>query len=125
MQLRRVRERCGRPTFETSVTEAKRLLALQPHDPDAHHAAGVAYLADGDEKSARDAFHAALREDPQHVASLLSLPELDSADGELAVAKLWYERILEAERTNARALVGIARIEAQAGAPEEPKRQLE
>lgn len=112
-------------SYDTAITQAQRLLALRPHDPDAHHAAGAAYLAGGDEESARAAFHAALREEPRHVESLLSLAELDSEDGELAIAKLFYERVLESERTNARALVGIARLEARAGAPGEAKRQLE
>ena len=120
-----IQEKINAASYATAVTEAKRLLGLRPHDPDAHHAAGVAYLAGGDEKSARDAFHAALREDAQHVPSLLSLAELDSADGKLDIANLWYQRVLEKERTNARALIGIARMEAQAGAPEKAKRQLE
>lgn len=120
-----IQEKISTASYDTAVTAATRLLARRPNDPDAHHAAGAAYLADGDEKSARDAFHAALRLEPKHVPSLLSLAELDSEKGEFAVAKLGYERVLAVERTNARALVGIARIEAQSGALDVAQRQLE
>lgn len=120
-----IQEAINAAAYDTAVTAAKRLLARRPDDPDAHHAAGAAYLAGGDEKSARDAFHAALRLEPQHVPSLLSLAELDSANDEFAIARLRYERALEVERTNARALVGIARLEARSGAPEVAQRQLE
>lgn len=120
-----IQDQINTESYDTAITEASRLLALRPNDPDAHHAAGVAHLAGGDEKSARAAFHAALRHDPQHLPSLLALADLDAEDGELDIAELMYQRALAVDRTNTRALLGIARIEAQSGARDQAQQRLE
>lgn len=99
-------------TIETVVTAAERQLDEHPDDPAAHFATGRARLNNGDEAGARQAFHAALRGDSRHIPSLLALARLEAAAGQNDVARLMYQRVLAAERSNVEALLGLTKLAA-------------
>jgi len=96
--------------YDTAVALAQRRVEASPNDASARHAVGAAHLAAGDEVAARKSFHAALRQDPNYLPSLLALAELDVADGNFDVAVLMFERALKVDRSNVRALVGLAEL---------------
>jgi cellulose synthase operon protein C len=96
-----------------------------PKNIDAVNLQGVTHLAAGDRAGSRAAYERALALNPKYHAARLNLARLDSAEGKLDAARLRLTELLDINKNNGDAMLEFARLEEQAGRPNEAIRWLE
>ncbi len=96
-----------------------------PKNADAANMQGIARVAAGDMIGGREAWGRALALNPKFHAARLNLARLDSAEGKLDAARLRLTELLNLNKNNGDAMLQLARLEEQAGRPNEAIQWLE
>ena len=93
-----------------AIAAAQKLLEWRPDDPALHQLMGLALLALGDARLARESFERALRRDPTYVSAISSLVQLDLQDGKTDVALKRFEDAMAKGRVSAALFEGYAAL---------------
>ena len=108
-----------RKDFAGALKAVDRLETKQPGKPLAPYLRGRVLLAKGDFAAARQSFERASSIDPVYYAAIESLAALDLRDKKPEAAEQRFDKLLAAQPENARALMAIAQLRAQAGKSKE------
>jgi putative PEP-CTERM system TPR-repeat lipoprotein len=91
------------------------LEAKQPSKPLTSNLRGVALLRKRDYPAARQAFEAALSKDPQYVAAVMNLVDLDVGAGNMEGARQRLDALLARQPNNPDAMLALAELQARSG----------
>lgn len=84
----------------------------QPNSPFVHNLRGSALLAKGDLSAARTSFEQALSIDPTFMPAVKNIAQLDIRENKLDSAKNRYRHVLDADKNNVQAMLGLADLAA-------------
>ena len=107
--------RLGYAYLETGVADralrtAGSVIARAPEQPTGHQLKGLAHLALGENKAARESFNKALAADPEYLSAAYSLASLDIREGEVEAAAARYQDLHERYPRSLRPLLALAEL---------------
>lgn len=106
-----------RNDFDRALTAIAALEKKQPDNPMVHQLRGGALLAKKDEAAARKSFEKALALKASYLPAASSLATLDMRANKPEDAKKRFETLLVADPANIQALLALAQLKSQTGAP--------
>jgi Tfp pilus assembly protein PilF len=80
------------------IEKLKSFLVHSPDDPFLKHALALEYIKMGNEKDARSLFMEILDRDPAYIGSYYHLAGLMQRAGETDIARIWYEKGMNAAK---------------------------
>jgi predicted Zn-dependent protease len=80
------------------IEKLKSFLAHTPEDPFLKHALALEYIKSGNDADARTLFLDILTRDPSYIGTYYHLARLMERAGEMANAKIWYEKGMAAAK---------------------------
>jgi len=104
-----------RQDYDGALRVLAKLEQKLPDDAGPLNLLGRAYLGKGDRAQARQSFERALALQPTLVSAAVRLAQMDLADNDPAAAKGRYLAVLEHDKGNTAAMVGIAELEQRQG----------
>jgi putative PEP-CTERM system TPR-repeat lipoprotein len=106
-----------RREFDAALKAIDGLAKKQPGKPMADHLRGQALRGKGDLAAARAAYESALKQDPKHAVTVMSLADLDMQEGKVDNAKQRLEAAIKADPRNVPATLALLNIMVRQKAP--------
>ncbi|NUR21163.1 MAG: tetratricopeptide repeat protein, partial [Gemmatimonadaceae bacterium] len=106
--------------LEQAIQLCRASLPQQPGHMSGHIVYGQALFESGQYDEARGVFETALGLDPENLIALRHLGDIAKHDGDLAGARSWYQRVLEADPRNEEIAAQLATLEVTAAASAPP-----
>lgn len=103
--------------LDAAIDLCRMHLDEQPGHLSGHIVYGQALFESGRVGDAKVAFEAALNLDPENLIALRHLGDIGKAEGDVAVAAQWYQRVLEADPRNEEVIALIADLQQPPVAP--------
>ena len=101
--------------FDKALVAIGDLEKKEPRSSTVLNLKGAAFLAKGDYASARASFEQAFALDPPSVAAAMNLAQIDLAEKRAGDARERFQAILAKDKTNVRAMVGLAAVAGATG----------
>ena len=111
--------------YDKALATAKLLEQEQPDNPLAYNLKGVAYMGKNNSTAARASFEKALSIQPNSLATVMNLVQLDQQDKKPEVAKKRLEAILEKDKKNSQIITALANLALSQGQTKEATTWLE
>ena len=103
--------------LEQAIQLCRAYLPQQPGHMSGHIVFGQALFESGEYEEARGVFETALGLDPENLIALRHLGDIARHNGDLAGARAWYQRVLDADPRNEEIAGQIASLDAAAPPP--------
>jgi len=104
-------------SFDSAIEAASRFIAKLPNQPIPYNLRGIVYFTNNNYEKAQSDFEKALRLQPDFSPAAINLAKLELSIGNTATAKGIFQKILEYDHKNLKALLGLADIAAQQDQP--------
>lgn len=113
-----------RKDFDLALTATDTLAGKMPDNPVPLNLKGTALLGKEDRASAKQAFEAALKLQPEFLPAHLNLAQLDLLDGNAVAAEARYRKVLTYDEGNLKALLALASLAKREGQVEKTAQWL-
>jgi Flp pilus assembly protein TadD len=112
----------------SAVEQFRKAIAIDPHLPGIYFELAELLRSSPDagaKKEAEDAYHAALKENPQDEKTILRLAEIDAQKGDVQQASVEYSKAIELQPADAQAKLGLAKTLIEMNQTDEALKLLE
>ncbi|MCP5418249.1 MAG: PEP-CTERM system TPR-repeat protein PrsT [Chromatiaceae bacterium] len=99
--------------IEQALKASQALEQRSPDNPLAYNLSGLAWMASGDEASAREKFLKALELDPMFVTAHINIARIELGHNRLEETEVQFKAVLDKVPSNITALLGMAGLEAR------------
>ncbi|HVO90542.1 MAG TPA: XrtA/PEP-CTERM system TPR-repeat protein PrsT [Casimicrobiaceae bacterium] len=111
-EVEQIRAALASGEFDRALSEATRMIAAQPRNPDGYALQGAAYMGKHDYAVARRSLDKALAIQADLVPALVASAQLDTMQGDVASARKRLDTVLAKDPGNEGAMLGMAQVEA-------------
>jgi putative PEP-CTERM system TPR-repeat lipoprotein len=114
-QVERIMKAIDKQAYDEALALATAMTKERPNDPAAYDLQGMAWFGKNDFARARQSFEKALTISPGDKQAMSYLAQLDIAQQDVAGARKRYEKLLAIDPQYGPALIGMGKLEANAG----------